>query len=215
MVLPQTIPVRYTEEEAEYVSIRPVVRQTFRLDELVDMILAVTGKDAARIQQILRAGSIVFNYYRYWWTGFEASPDELENLLARFPDSDPHRTFRADECAAVLLEGPGQPSPMTLQIDRKEGARRKLLRTKSFWDWVMELFADAAPGYQGYSYARHADAFHLSLTAEQAARLLNDGLRLAPRALARQLRQLHSVRRIVFLCPRPASTPTRANARAS
>ena len=46
MALPQEIPVRYTEEEAGYVSFRPVVRQTFRVHELLDMILSVTGKTA-------------------------------------------------------------------------------------------------------------------------------------------------------------------------
>jgi len=52
--LPETIPVRYTEEEADNFSIRPVKRQTFRLRELVDMVLRVTGKDLPRVQQILR-----------------------------------------------------------------------------------------------------------------------------------------------------------------
>ncbi len=72
MPLPETIRVKYTEEEAEYVSIRPLVQQEFRGAELVDMILSVTGKDVARIQQILRSGTIVFHSYRYWWQGFEA-----------------------------------------------------------------------------------------------------------------------------------------------
>ena len=210
VVLPQTIPVRYTEEEAEYLSVRPVVRQTFRLEELVDMVLAVTGKDIARIQQILRAGTIMFNYYRYWWTGFEAGADELGEVLARFPDSDPEREFRAEECTAVVVEGPGQPARVTLAIERREGARRRLLRTKSFWDWMMGLASDAVPEYQGYSYARRADVFHLALTEAQAARLLKDSIRLAPRALAVQVRQLHSVQGIVFLCPRGASNQTRA-----
>src|SRR5208283_1906278 len=72
MSLPETIPTRYTEEEAEYLSLRPVVRQTFRIAELVDMILSVTGKDAHRIAQILRSGSVVYHGYRYWWPAFEA-----------------------------------------------------------------------------------------------------------------------------------------------
>ena len=88
MPLPETIPVKYTEEEAEYLSVRPVVRQTFRLRELVDMVLAVTGKDAARVQQILRSGTTVFHFYRYWWPAVEAGEDELAPLLAEFPDPD-------------------------------------------------------------------------------------------------------------------------------
>ena len=64
MPLPDVIPVRYTEEEAGYVSFRPVVRQSFRPDQLLDMVLSVTGKDPARITQILRSGTVVFHFYR-------------------------------------------------------------------------------------------------------------------------------------------------------
>jgi hypothetical protein len=60
--LPETIPVKYTEEEAEYLSMRPLVRQTFRLAELVDMVVSVTGKDPGRIQQILRSGTVVYHF---------------------------------------------------------------------------------------------------------------------------------------------------------
>ena len=64
MPLPETIPVRYTEEEAGYVTVRPIVRQTFRLDELLDMILSVAGKDAARVRQLLHSGTVVYHFYR-------------------------------------------------------------------------------------------------------------------------------------------------------
>jgi hypothetical protein len=64
MPLPDAIPVRYTEEEAGYVSFRPVVRQSFRPDQLLDMVLSVTGKDPSRIKQIFRSGTVVFNLKR-------------------------------------------------------------------------------------------------------------------------------------------------------
>jgi hypothetical protein len=91
MTLPETIAVRYTEDEAEYVSLRPVVRQTFQIDELVDMILSVTGKDATRVAQILRAGSVAFHGYRYWWTGFEAPEAELIREISRLGRVTPVR----------------------------------------------------------------------------------------------------------------------------
>ena len=87
MALPETIPVRYTEEEAGYVSFRPVVRQTFRLNELLDMVLSVTGKDPERIQQILRSGTVVFHFYRYWWQGFEIAEAELRRTARAFSRS--------------------------------------------------------------------------------------------------------------------------------
>ena len=45
MALPQEIGVRYAEDDAGYVSMRPVVKQTFRLNELADMVVSVVGKD--------------------------------------------------------------------------------------------------------------------------------------------------------------------------
>ena len=77
MPLPETIPVRYTDEEAGYVTVRPVVRQTFRLDELLDMILSVAGKDVARVRQLLHSGTVVYHFYRYSWAGFDADEAEL------------------------------------------------------------------------------------------------------------------------------------------
>ena len=102
MPLPETIPVKYTEEEAGAISMRPVVRQTFRAPELVDMIVGVTGKNQHRVRQILRAGTVVFHSYRYWWQGFEADDTALGEILARYPDADPSLPF----CSALASRRP-------------------------------------------------------------------------------------------------------------
>src|SRR6266851_9802648 len=102
--LPETIPVRYTEDEAGYISVRPVVRQSFQLAELADMVVSVAGKNAARVAQIFRAGTVVYNGYRYWWDGFAANEDEITGLLALFPDDDPSRLFNPAQVTAVSLE---------------------------------------------------------------------------------------------------------------
>lgn len=202
MALPETIPVRYTEEEAEYLSVRPVVRQTFRLQELLDMVLSVTGKDPARVRQILRSGTVVFHFYRYWWQGFEADAEELSALLALFPNADPARPFRPEDCTAVLLESGGQPPRHSFELARKTGSRKLLFRSRSFWDCLLDLARSQAPSYQGYSYLRRADAYQLALSPEQAAALLRHALRLAPRPLRAPLRRLPETSRIIFLCPR-------------
>src|ERR1700688_13903 len=98
MTLPETIPVRYSEEEAGYVSFRPVVRQIFRLNELLDMVVSVTGKEPARVRQILHSGTVVFHFSRYRWEGFEVGEAELRPLLDRFPDPDPSRPFSPAAC---------------------------------------------------------------------------------------------------------------------
>jgi hypothetical protein len=202
MALPETIPIRYTEEEAEYLSVRPVVRQTFRQEELLDMILRVTGKDVARVQQILRAGSVVYHAYRYWWNAIEVDETELRAALGRYPDADPARAFRAADCAAVLLESSGAPGRHPIEISRQEGSQKKLFRRRSFWDALMTLAAEAPLDYEGYSYERCADLFRLYVSEAQVRSLANAVSKLARRELGAKLARLPQLHRIVFVCPR-------------
>jgi len=210
--LPAQIPVKYTEEEAEYLSVRPVVKQTFQLAELVDMILGVTGKDPARVQQILRTGTLVFNFYRYWWQGFDADAEELRAVLAQFPDADPTRAFRAEECSVAVLVGKNfQPAHghVTLpangiELSRAEAGRKRLLSRKSFWDALMALPQDSVPAYLGYSYQRRADLYMVEISPEQAASLAHAAEKLAPRSVRAHLPQIVGASRILFLCPRPS-----------
>lgn len=125
MAPPEVIAVRHTEEEAGYVSFRPVVRQNFRLSDLLGLVLGVTGKQPARIRQILRSGSVSFHSHRYWWDGFQVEEHDLAALLARFPDSDPSRAFRPEACTAALLEAGGSPSRPDSSGLRPLGARSR------------------------------------------------------------------------------------------
>ena len=203
--LPDSIPVKYTEEEAEYLSVRPVVRQAFSSTELVDMVVSVAGKDLARVQKILSAGTVVFHSFRYWWTGFEADPAALRELLQKYPDADPSRAFRAEDCAEVILESSGTPPRHSLRIRREEAGKRRLLRSRSFWDNLMNLARNAAPTYREYSYSQHGDIYALSLTPEQIARLAREATRSALRTLRADLAVLSAISQIVFVCTRPAS----------
>src|ERR1700735_1375723 len=135
MALPENVAVRYTEDEAEYLSLRPVVRQTFRIAELVDMIVSVTGLERERVAQILRSGAVVYHGYRYWWSGFEATADDLDVALAGYPVADGTRPFDPGACAAVIFESSGSPPRHSVEISRDTGGRR-LLRLRSFWDAV-------------------------------------------------------------------------------
>ena len=203
--LPDSIPVKYTEEEAEYLSVRPVVRQAFSSTELVDMVVSVAGKDLARVQKILSAGTVVFHSFRYWWTGFEADSAALREILQKYPDADPSRAFRAEDCAEVILESSGTPPRHSLRIRRDEAGKRRLLRSRSFWDNLMNLARNAAPTYREYSYSQHGDIYALSLTPEQIARLAREATRSAPRTLRADLAVLSAISQIVFVCTRPAS----------
>lgn len=201
MPLPQNIRVKYTEEEAEYVSMRPLVQQEFRGAELVDMVLSVTGKDLARIQQILRSGTVVFHSYRYWWQGFEGDSAALAEILSRYPDPDPSRPFLPEECTEIFLESSGTPPSHSIRL-RRENASRRWFRGRSFWDCLLALARELPPAYRDYSYSLRGDLFSSALTSAQVARLADDARRYAPRTLRHQMTSTLSFSRVSFLCPR-------------
>jgi hypothetical protein len=200
--LPETIPVRFTEEEAEYVSIRPVRRQIFKLRELVDMVLCVTGRDLLRVQQILRTGTVVFHFYRYWWQGFETDAAELSAVLAEFPTDDPSRAFSASECTIVVLES-ATKGRQPLDVKKSDADHKSLFASRSLWDYLLSL---ASPPqeikYGGYSFARRADLYRVELSAEQAASLRRNAAKFASRALRGAVETMGEVARIAFVCPR-------------
>lgn len=202
MPLPTQIPVKYSEDDAQFISIRPLVRQTFRPTELIDMIVSVTGKDPHRVQQILRSGTIVFNSYRYWWDPIDAAPAELATLLSAYPDADPSRPFRQENCTEVILESAGTPPRHTLRLHRTNAARKRLFRTRSLWDIVIDLTHPQAPAYREYSYAHRADVYALPLAPAAITRLTEQAVQYAPRRLAAQLAILPHVSLAKFLCPR-------------
>ena len=205
MPLPDTILVRYTEEEAGYITVRPVVRQTFRLNELLDMILRVSGKDSARIRQILHSGTVVYHFFRYSWTGFDADEEEMSAALERFPDADPSRPFNAGECTMVIFESGGAHARHLLELDRAAGLKRRIFRGQSFWERLLEIAATENPAYQRYSYGHRADIYRLDLNDDHILQINLDAKRLAPGKLRAALRVLPEASSILFVCPRSAS----------
>jgi hypothetical protein len=202
MPLPETISVRYTEEEAGYVTVRPLVRQTFRLDELLDMILSVAGKDAARVRQLLHSGTVVYHFYRYTWTGFDASETDLATALAQFPDADPSRPFPPDLCTNAVFDGAGANPRHLLDLDRKTASKRRLFRGQSFWERLLEIAVEENPAYQKYSYSRRADLYRLDLDGENSALVAEAANHLATGKLRAALRMLPEAASILFVCPR-------------
>jgi len=204
--LPETIPVRYTEEEAGYISVRPLVKQTFRLHELADMVVSVTGKNPGRVQQVFRAGTLVYHSFRYWWPGFDATAGELVSVLSQFPDDDPSREFRAEECTAVLVEGGGAPPAPALELTRELAGRKRLLRSRSLWDSLIAMAQSGTPAYEGYSHARRADLYRRVLSQQELAALLGEAVQFAPRSLRASLRPLLHATSLVYACPRKTAT---------
>ena len=202
MPLPESIPVKYTEEEAGSISMRPMVRQTFRAAELVDMIVSVAGKDPARVNRILHAGTVVFHSYRYWWQGLEAEPEKLAALLAGYPDAEPSRPFRAENCTEALFESGGSPPRHSLRLRFEEVHRRGWFRSRTLWDALMDMAHEHTPAYHEYSYSLRGDIYTLQPDAAALAQFARDAQKLAPRPLRPQLAQLTGVTQILLLCPR-------------
>lgn len=208
MPLPETIAMRFTEDDAGYVTVRPVVKQTFRLAELADMVVSVTGKNAARVQQIFRAGTVVYNGYRYWWDGFASNEDEIMELLALFPDDDPTRLFNPAKVTAVSLEIGGGTQRSLVGITRREASLKKLLHKGSPWEILLKAAQDSSPRYEKYSHADRADVYSAHLSFEIAALLLKQILDASPRALRKKLAALHPPAAILFFIPRTNSAGT-------
>lgn len=202
MALPEQIQVRYTEDDAGYVSVRPVVKQVFRMTELADMVVSVAGKDAARVQQIFLNGTLIYNGYRYWWEALTADLNEVQALLAPFPDDDPSRSFEAAKATAVLLEMGGGTQRNIVEIGRQDASARKLFQQRSSWDVLQRYATTHAARYEKYSHARRADLFRISLPYEDARKLLAEMLEAAPRGRRHRWTNLHPPAAITFVCPR-------------
>ena len=202
MPLPQQIPVRYTEEDAGYVSVRPVVKQVFRLHELADMIVSIAGKDPARVQQIFRSGTAVYHGYRYWWDGIVAEASEIAALLVPFPDDDPSRPFEPSKATAALLEIGGGSQCHVVEILRAEASEKKFLGSRSPWQVLLQNAASHTGRYERYSHARRADLFRISLPYDQAQQIIAALLEAAPRSLRHHWSTLSPPAAITFVCPR-------------
>jgi hypothetical protein len=202
MPLPQQIPVRYSDEDAGYLSMRPVVKQIFQLHEIADLVVSVVGKDPARVQQIFRTGSVVYNGYRYAWEPLQAELPEFVSLLASFPEDDPHRAFLASQAVAVLFETGGGTQRNVVELTSKEAGEKKLFAKSSPWDLLLQLGKVSQPRYEKYSHARRADLFRLTLPYDQAQQLLAALLDGAPRALRHRWSTLRPPAALTFVCPR-------------
>jgi len=208
MPLPETIAIRFTEDDAGYVTVRPVVKQTFRLAELADMVLSVTGRNAVRVQQIFRAGTLVYNGYRYWWDGFASNEDEITGLLALFPDDDPSHLFNPSQVTAVSLEIGGGTQRSLVGIVRREASVKRLLHKRSPWEILLTAAQDSTPRYEKYSHAERADVYRVHLSFEVAASLLKQVMAASPRGLRKKLSALQPPATILFFIPRTNSAGT-------
>jgi hypothetical protein len=184
MSLPATVRVKLSSEAAESISITRVVVQDLPLRDLVEHMLGITGKDEARICELLLRGMLVSGASRFRWTGWEADPAGIRELLATFPDHEPARPFRSERCVRAILRGGRQ----AIDIPRQAGARKPLLRKRSFWDLLMEVAASGEIKYLHYSYKDRADCYRLELPLAAADKLRAAGEMVRYTTLRDQIR---------------------------
>jgi hypothetical protein len=167
MSLPATVRVKLSSEAAEGISITRVVVQDLPLRDLVEHMLGITGKNEARVRELLLRGTLVSGASRFRWTGWEADLDGLRELLATYPGDDPARPFASARCVRAVLRGGRQ----AIHIPREAGARKPLLRKTSFWDVLMDLAAAGDIRYLHYSYKDRADCYRLEMPLAAAEKL--------------------------------------------
>lgn len=167
MALPATVRVKLSSEAAGAIAITPVVVQELPIRELVAHMLAIAGKDEARLREILLRGSLVSGASRLRWAGWEADRESFRELLATFPDPDPALEFAPGRCTRAVLTGGRQ----AIEIGREAAAGRGWFRRSEFWEELMQMVSGSGPVYAGYSYRDDADRYRCLLTAGACARL--------------------------------------------
>ncbi len=202
MPLPDHIPVRYTEEDAGFVSVRPVVKQNFRLHELADMVVSVAGKHAERVQKIFSSGTVVYNGYRYWWDAITATLTEIEALLLPFPDDDPTRPFDPAKATAALFEIGGGTQRTVLEIPQAEALHKKFFGDFTPWEVLLQIVSTLPARYDKYSHQRKADLFRITLPFADAQSLVLQMKEAAPRTIRHRWSTLRPPASVTFLVPR-------------
>lgn len=185
MPLPETIRVKLSSESAGSIAVTPVVVvQEMPLRDIVELMLALTGKDVARIRELLLRGSLVSGASRFRWERLDAEAAAIEGMLASFPDADPSRTFQATACVRAVLRGPGVRIDIPLEVAEKRG----LLQRRSFRDCLLQAAAETIPTYIDYSYKDRADRYHVRLSPQAAAHLREEASLLRYPTLAAKIR---------------------------
>ena len=181
----EKIQVKLMSEAAEYVSVSHVIQKDYTLAELVEAMLPIVGKNAGRILQLLRVGTLSTGGFRYRWEGREYEPEVVREIMASFPGPDPGRNFEAEKCFMVRF----RRGLETLDLRKKVAARQGLFARESFWDVLLQLTADGLK-YADYSYADRADIFGYRLTQEASKSLRAIYPLLKPRSAGERMERL-------------------------
>lgn len=166
-MLPATVRVRVMSDDAGYVDTTRVGHSEIPFAQLLDMMVAVSGLDPARICTMLRAGAATLRSHRYRWESIAATEAEIAPLLERFPKPDPSRAFDASRCLLARIRAGIE----TIELPRDVAARSRRAQRQNFWDVLMGTATARGPQYDSYSYRDGSDLYTLDLTREDETRL--------------------------------------------
>ncbi len=187
MAVPDTVRVKLISDEAGAISFTPVVVQEMPARELLELIVTQVGKNAERLLRVLEGGTLVSGASRFRWEAFEVDEEEVRALLSAFPDPEPERPFRAENCVLAVFRGDMGHS---LELPREAGVKRRLFRRRSFWEALLGLLEGEPVRYMDYSYREKADRFRLELSPRHEAAIREDSTLLAYSGLEQRLRTM-------------------------
>ena len=186
MSLPDAVPAKVSSEAAGFINLTPVGREELAITDLIERILAVTGKDADRIAAVLERGSFVSGASRYRWERFDAATQDVAAILDRFPDPQPDRAFDAARCQVIVLRGRrGQ-----VEIRAEFARERRLLKRRNYWDRLLSLVEAQSLSYSRYAYGEKADVYTVELPFETVKVIEQEADLLKYTAIVQQIRHL-------------------------
>lgn len=188
--------VRVSSEDAGAISLSPVQHRETPLVELVTWIVSVTGKDAPRIEEILKRGSFVLGLSRMRW---EAATDAacLSEILDMLPGDWPERPLDAGKIREVVISA----GVRNVVIPGDVARAKRWFRTESFLGRWLSSGVLPRPLYERYDYREQADRFRAPIPANAMA-AYREAVDLLPSGALRGALRMHAPTAITLLAPR-------------
>ena len=162
-VAPETLQVKVMSDGAGYIDTTRVAHREILFAQLLDLLVAVAGLDAARIVTILRAGTTANGGYRYRWQSIIVPEAEIQEMLRRFPQPDPARPFNPARCLLARIRAGVETIDLPRETASRPSRGNKRAQQNNFWDVLMSVAGARIPCYDGYSYRDGADLYRVDL----------------------------------------------------
>lgn len=185
MPFPPTIRVKLISDDAGSISLTAVRVREMTPAELVGLIVMQTGKDPRRVRKLLSGGTFISGSSRLRWEKLDVEDDELDTLLAAFPDPEPERAFEPGSCRLAVFHTAGR---QPIEVTRQAGERRRLFRRCCFWDTMLAALKGEQAEYSTYSYSEKADCYQVRLSQPACSRIRDAATLLAYNRVMRRLR---------------------------